>query len=98
MFSASFWRATAERAVRAFAGSVVSVLVVGGAVLDVRGVDWGTALGVGGGAALVSVLLSLIASQVGTTTGTPASPSFVADPGAADKPPAVDPGGHAHRI
>jgi Putative lactococcus lactis phage r1t holin len=99
MFTVAFWRATVERAVRGFAATTASVLVVGGQVLDVRGVDWGSALGVGGGAAVVSLLLSLAASQVGgTSPNGSASPSFVSDPGAVAKPPADDAGGHVHRI
>lgn len=85
MFTVVFWRAAGERAVRSFAGSVLSTWVVAGQVFDVRGVDWGLVLGVGGGAAAVSLLLSLVATKVGSSE----SPSFVADPAAADKPPAV---------
>jgi r1t holin len=99
VFALEFWRATLERAVRAFAGSVVSVLVVGGQVADVRAVNWPLALGIGGGAALVSVLLSLLASQVGgTSLAGAASPSFVSDPGAAGKPPAAGFGAADERV
>jgi hypothetical protein len=79
-----YWRATAERAVRAFASTLVSTWVVAGGVLDIRGVDWGSSLGVAGGAALISVLLSVVA---GAGVGPAGSPSFVSDPAAAGKAP-----------
>lgn len=84
MFTLAFWRAAGERAVRAFAGSLLSLWVVGDGVLDLRGVDWPAAAGVGAGAALVSLLLSLVA---GAGVGPVGSPSFVPDPAAAEDRP-----------
>lgn len=82
MFSRAFWVAAVERAVRAFAASLVSIWAVGSTALDIRAIDWGNALSVAGGAALVSLLLSLVATGVGSS----ASPSFVADPAPAAGP------------
>jgi hypothetical protein len=72
----------AERAVRAFAWSVLSFL--GGAdVLDAFHADWVDALGVGAGAAVLSALTSVVAS----TVADPQSASLVDLPGkhAADR-------------
>lgn len=52
-----------ERVVSSFAGGVLSVLGLG--AVDVLDVDWRAALGVGGGAALISLLKSLAAKGVG---------------------------------
>lgn len=64
----SFWKATAEQALTAFAASMLSLL--GAGVVDVLSVPWTTDLRVAAGVAVVSVLKSLVASQVGTK-GTP---------------------------
>ncbi len=64
MFSKSFLRDTAERAVRAFAWSVLSVFTVAQGFNAFRA-DWADALGVGVGAAVLSLLASLAASHVG---------------------------------
>lgn len=71
MFTAKFWRRTAERAVRAFAAALVGALTAGMALTDVA--QWKAALITAGTAALVSVLMSLAGSKVGD----PSSPSFV---------------------
>lgn len=84
IWTASFWKATGERAIRAFASTLASTWAIGGGILDIRGVDWGSALGVAGGAAVVSVVLSLVA---GAGVGPAGSPSFVSDPAAAGKAP-----------
>jgi len=52
----SFWLGTAERAIKTFAQSLLSVLVVGNAIW---GQDWAAFLGIAGTAALVSVLTSI---------------------------------------
>lgn len=64
MWDRNFWAQTGERAVRAFASSLLSVWTIGGAtgLLDVH---WGAALSVAGGATAVSVLTSIVASGVG---------------------------------
>jgi N-acetyl-anhydromuramyl-L-alanine amidase AmpD len=67
----SFWKATAERVVRAFAVSMLSLL--GAGVIDIVHVSWTTDLSISGGAAVASLLASLVASQVGAK----GSPSFL---------------------
>lgn len=63
MFSAAFWRDTAERVISSFVGALAAFL--GGDVLDLWAVNWPSALGVAGGAALVSLIKALLASRVG---------------------------------
>lgn len=55
----------AERCARAFASSVLAVLAVGDG-LNVLHADWLDALGVGLGAAVVSLLTSLAALKIGS--------------------------------
>jgi hypothetical protein len=71
MATSGFWKATAERMLRAFAATLLPLLGAGSvSILDV---PWETALGVSGTAAVVSLLASLVASQ----TGTKGTPSFL---------------------
>ncbi len=76
MWTAEFWKAAAERALRTVA-QVLVAMWVGVGPLNVLQVDWVQALGVAGGAALVSVLMSMIPA------GPSGSPSWVRDPNAA---------------
>lgn len=69
MFTAVFWQATAERAVRAAAAALVSLWVVGDEVLDATSVNWAEAGGIALGAALVSTLLSLVGSGANRVPG-----------------------------
>jgi hypothetical protein len=71
MGTISFWKATAERLVCAFAVSMLSLL--GAGVIDIVHVPWTTDLSISGGAAVASLLASLVASQVGDK----GSPSFL---------------------
>jgi hypothetical protein len=71
----TFWKATAERAVKTLAQTLLSVLVVGGVVLNLFEVDWLNALGIGLGAMVVSVLTSLLSAFVGSSD----SPSLVSE-------------------
>jgi hypothetical protein len=82
VFTVSFWKATAERVVTAFAVSLISVLFVGAEVLDVTQIRWGQALGIAGGAALLSLLKGLVAGT--GVIGPKGSPSLVRDPAAAN--------------
>jgi hypothetical protein len=68
MSTVSFWKATAEQAVTAFAASMLTLL--GAGVVDVLTVAWTTDLRIASGVALVSVLKSLVGSQLGDR-GTP---------------------------
>jgi hypothetical protein len=64
----SFWKATAERMVRAAAAAALPLLGAGS--VNVLSAPWETVLGLSGGAAVVSLLMSLVGSQVGKR-GTP---------------------------
>jgi hypothetical protein len=63
MFSADFWKATAERAVRTFAQSLVAVLTAG--ATNLFGVDWRAALATAGMATLLAVLTAIGAAKAG---------------------------------
>ncbi|WP_406002169.1 holin [Streptomyces sp. NBC_00829] len=63
MFTADFWKATAERAVRTFAQSLAAVLMAG--ATDLFDVDWPAALATAGLATLLAVLTAIGAAKVG---------------------------------
>jgi hypothetical protein len=71
MFTSRFWKLTAERAVKTFAQTLASVLVVGGATL--LSANWTMALSTAGMAAVVSVLTSAGSLKIGPAD----SPSVV---------------------
>ncbi|MEV2252837.1 holin [Streptomyces sp. NPDC050147] len=64
MWTAGFWKATAERALRTFAQSLAAVLVAGATTL--LDVDWQAALATAGMATLLAVLTAVGAAHVGT--------------------------------
>ena len=68
MITKQFWLDTAERAVRTFAQALLALL--GAGAVNILSVDWPQALSVSAGAALVSVLMSVVASGIGAK-GTP---------------------------
>jgi hypothetical protein len=70
MFTLTFWKDAAERAVSTFAQSAVSLVTVGSAFADV---DWVFVASVSGVASLLSILKALAAS----TAGPHADASFV---------------------
>lgn len=74
MWTALFWKAAAERAVKTLAQTMLALWVVGDQLLNVFTVNWLDALGVGAGAMLVSVLMSLLSAGVGPAD----DPSLVA--------------------
>lgn len=87
MWTADFWKAAAERAIKTFVQALVAALTVGGA-LTVAGVDWKAVLLTAG----ATTLLSLITSVAGIAIGPSGSPSLVVDPAAAVPPAtAVEP-------
>lgn len=57
-----YWRDLAERVLASFAGGVLSVFGVG--ALDVLHADWPTALSVGAGAAVISILKGWVAKGI----------------------------------
>ncbi|MER5947013.1 holin [Streptomyces sp. NPDC001904] len=63
LWTAAFWKATAERAVRTFAQSLAAVLVAG--ATNLLDVDWAAALGTAGLATLLAVLTALGTAGVG---------------------------------
>jgi Putative lactococcus lactis phage r1t holin len=87
MFTTLFWKLAAERAVKTFAQTLASVLVVSGATLLTAG--WRTALATAGMAALVSILTSVGSLRIGPAD----SPSVIGTdpsrPAPADTPTAV---------
>lgn len=72
MFTLPFWRAAGERALRTVAQAILSLWVVGDVALNILTVDWANTLGIGVGAGVVSLLMSIVASARGPEGG----PSF----------------------
>lgn len=72
LYTADFWRAAFERAIRTVAQTLLALWLVGDVALNALNVNWGEALGVSLGAALVSLLTSVAASAANPATG----PSF----------------------
>lgn len=75
MFSLVFWKATAERALKTLAQTMLALWLVGDKMFNLFDVDWRGALGVGLGAMLISVLTSMGSAGVGPAQ----SPSLVAE-------------------
>jgi hypothetical protein len=71
MWTAKFWRETAERAVKSAAQAVVGIWAMDG--FNIVNADFGLAAGVAGGAAALSVLTSILTAGVGEAN----SPSAV---------------------
>jgi len=72
--SRSFWRAAAERAIRTFAQAFLAM--AGFTAFDVLHADWPTLLGVSTGAAVLSLMTSIVASEIGDK----GTPSLVEEP------------------
>jgi len=72
IWTAAFWKAAAERAIKTFAQALVAFLAVGTGLLDV---DWVAAASVAGMAALLSLLTSIGSDLVSPTPG----PSLVGE-------------------
>lgn len=62
IWSITFWKDTAERALKSFAQGVI--LALGGGAVNVLHLDWLTLAGAGGGAAFLSVLTSIVSAGV----------------------------------
>lgn len=65
MWRARFWKDAAERAAKSAAQALVIYLVGDAPVFDAWHVNWRAAAGIAGGAALLSVLTSVISSRIG---------------------------------
>jgi hypothetical protein len=75
MFTAAFWLAAGERAVKTFAQSLVALFIGGSTVITI---DWQQALALAGTATLISVLTSIASLPLGPA----GSPSLVPEPSA----------------
>ena len=64
MWHRAFWKDSAERAIKTFAQTAVSFLVIG--TTGVLEVDWEQIISVSGVAALASILTSIASDRVGT--------------------------------
>lgn len=65
MWTTAFWTGTLDRAVKSFAQALI-LLWGADAGFSVLSVDWRSALGVGAGAAVLSMLTSLVSNRVGS--------------------------------
>jgi hypothetical protein len=68
-----FWKATAERAVKTFAQSLLAVLSAGS--LGLLQVDWVTSLSTAGMTTLLSLLSSVASSRIGSEQDPSAVPT-----------------------
>jgi hypothetical protein len=75
MWTLTYWRDVAERALKTAAQTAAGLLIVGDGVLGLLNVDWLGGLSVVGSAALLSVLTSLASSQVGNSSSAAALPA-----------------------
>ncbi len=71
--SKTFWLDATERAIKTVAQTLISLWLVGDVAFNLLAVNWGAALGVAGGAALLSYLMSIASA----TTGSKDSASLV---------------------
>lgn len=70
MWTSNFWKATAERALKSAAQAIIG-LMVGDTVFDIWQADYKKALGVAVGAAVLSVLTSVVSAPVGSDKDSP---------------------------
>lgn len=73
MWTAKFWKATGERAVKSVAQA--ALIYFGAGALDVWHTNWAAAAGIALSAGLLSVLTSVVSSRVGDSS----SPSLVTE-------------------
>lgn len=64
MFSKLFWKDALERAVKTVAQTLVTLWLAGEQAFNILTVNWKQALGVGLGAGVLSLLMSVASSQV----------------------------------
>ncbi|MDN5852451.1 MAG: holin [Actinomycetia bacterium] len=70
MLTSRFWLNTGERAAKTLAQALLALWLAGDGALNVITVDWRAALGVAAGAALISVLTSIVSAPA-ADRGTP---------------------------
>ncbi len=75
MFTAAFWKAAFERALKSAAQGLIGMWALDKA--DVLHSDWKLVGGIAGGAVVLSLLTSIVSSPFGPTQG---SPSLVEEP------------------
>lgn len=63
MYTVKFWAAAAERALKTFAQTIVAL--IGANLVSVTDLDWAQFIGIGGTAAIVSVLTSVASAPLG---------------------------------
>ena len=82
IWSVTFWKACAERALATFAQTLAAVIGVD--LIGIHAIDWPTVLAISATAALLSVLKSVAVGAVGDGSpaigGTEVLPRRVADP------------------
>lgn len=77
MFDKLFVTATAERAIKTFAQSLVALFVAGQTILTI---DWQQGLAVAATAALLSVLTSIASARIGSFDGPSLTSEAVVEP------------------
>lgn len=65
MFTLGFWKRALERAVKTAAQSLVALWAVGDVALNAFSIDWSQAAGIAAGAAVLSILTSIISEPFG---------------------------------
>lgn len=69
LYTKLFWKDAAERSLKTAAQTLVTLWLAGEVAFDILTVNWEQALGVAGGAALLSLLMSIgSAAKAGTDT------------------------------
>jgi hypothetical protein len=72
MWTAKFWKETAERAIKSFCQGLL-VVWAGDVALDITQVDFKAALGLAAMYAVISVLTSVVTSGVGPDKNSPSA-------------------------
>lgn len=67
MYTTLFWKDAGERALKTAAQALLSLWLIGDVAFDLLSVDWGSALGVALGAAVISVLTSIVSAPAADT-------------------------------
>jgi hypothetical protein len=65
MLTWSFWKDALERSAKTAAQALLSLWLVGDVLFNVLAVDWGQAFGIAAGAAVISLLTSIVSAPVG---------------------------------
>lgn len=70
MFTTAFVKDAVERAIKAGASALASIWIVGDKAFDLFNVNWGESFSVAAGAAVSSILLSVLSYRAGGRAGT----------------------------